>query len=369
MNSSELYFFIVMALSWLVLVLGNSLIPFYSRKNIAFGVSVPETEYNSNFFVKLRRKYFALSFVLGIILGGISNVAGLLTDSDTWALLNIRTIFIYLFVAIILYFTFHSKVKKYKAHQNWHMEGVSAANLNGKAFGKPLSAWWFLSYLLIIAANAIVTVIKYPSLPNIIPTHYNINGVANKFAAKSYANLLSIPIVQLLMGALFFGIFIAILSAKTQYAGGEISDGLSRGMRFKKIMANFLFFIGIAVLLLFVFIQLSILQIITNTVMFAVPMVFMAGVILVVIILMIKVGQSGIRLKTSGKQIEQNTVDTDENWIGGIIYCNRKDPSLFVEKRFGMGYTLNFGNPKSIFAMAVFVLIIAGIIVIKIVLK
>lgn len=132
---------------------------------------------------------------------------------------------------------------------------------------------------------------------------------------------------------------------------------------------DFLFFIGIAVLLMFVFVQFSILQIISNAVISAVPMVFMAGVTLAVIILMIKVGQSGVRLKTSNKHAGQDTVNSDQNWIGGVIYCNREDHSLFVERRFGMGYTLNFGNPKSIFAIAVLVLVLVGIIVIRIVFK
>jgi uncharacterized membrane protein len=31
-------------------------------------------------------------------------------------------------------------------------------------------------------------------------------------------------------------------------------------------------------------------------------------------------------------------------WRGGIFYFNREDPALFVPKRFGIGYTLNFAN-------------------------
>jgi uncharacterized membrane protein len=31
----------------------------------------------------------------------------------------------------------------------------------------------------------------------------------------------------------------------------------------------------------------------------------------------------------------------------GIIYFDRSDPSLFVEKPHGLGYTLNFGNAWS----------------------
>jgi uncharacterized membrane protein len=34
----------------------------------------------------------------------------------------------------------------------------------------------------------------------------------------------------------------------------------------------------------------------------------------------------------------------DECWKAGIFYSNPDDPALFVRKRSGIGYTLNFGN-------------------------
>ena len=34
----------------------------------------------------------------------------------------------------------------------------------------------------------------------------------------------------------------------------------------------------------------------------------------------------------------------DACWKLGIFYINPRDPSLWVAKRFGIGYTLNFGN-------------------------
>lgn len=35
----------------------------------------------------------------------------------------------------------------------------------------------------------------------------------------------------------------------------------------------------------------------------------------------------------------------DEEWKGGVFYSNPRDRALLVPKRFGIGYTLNFGNP------------------------
>ncbi|MGH9455151.1 MAG: DUF5808 domain-containing protein, partial [Terriglobia bacterium] len=34
-------------------------------------------------------------------------------------------------------------------------------------------------------------------------------------------------------------------------------------------------------------------------------------------------------------------------WKAGMFYVNREDPSIFVEKIEGVGYTLNFGHPAA----------------------
>ena len=45
----------------------------------------------------------------------------------------------------------------------------------------------------------------------------------------------------------------------------------------------------------------------------------------------------------------------DANWLWGQIYFNRADPAILVEKRMGLGYTLNFGNHRAWLALIVFV--------------
>ncbi len=43
-------------------------------------------------------------------------------------------------------------------------------------------------------------------------------------------------------------------------------------------------------------------------------------------------------------------------WKAGIFYVNPDDPAIFVEKRFGIGYTLNFGHPLSWFILGLGIL-------------
>ena len=48
----------------------------------------------------------------------------------------------------------------------------------------------------------------------------------------------------------------------------------------------------------------------------------------------------------------------DVGWKG-IFYSNPDDPALWVPKRFGLGYTLNFGNPWSWGIVALHILVAA----------
>ena len=47
-----------------------------------------------------------------------------------------------------------------------------------------------------------------------------------------------------------------------------------------------------------------------------------------------------------------------ENYKWGYFYCNKADPRIFVPKRFGIGFTLNFGKPYVTIGFILFILAI-----------
>jgi uncharacterized membrane protein len=64
------------------------------------------------------------------------------------------------------------------------------------------------------------------------------------------------------------------------------------------------------------------------------------------VISLMRAGQGGARrTMMAGRPIGDRTADA--RWIGGLIYFNPTDPALLVEKRMGIGWTLNLGNPWS----------------------
>jgi uncharacterized membrane protein len=42
----------------------------------------------------------------------------------------------------------------------------------------------------------------------------------------------------------------------------------------------------------------------------------------------------------------------DRYWKLGVIYINPEDPSILVERRFGVGWTLNLGNRWGVIALS-----------------
>jgi uncharacterized membrane protein len=68
--------------------------------------------------------------------------------------------------------------------------------------------------------------------------------------------------------------------------------------------------------------------------------------ILTFVISLMRFGQGGARsTRVAGGPIGDRTADA--RWIGGLFYFNPTDRALMVEKRIGIGWTLNFGNPWS----------------------
>jgi uncharacterized membrane protein len=59
--------------------------------------------------------------------------------------------------------------------------------------------------------------------------------------------------------------------------------------------------------------------------------------------------------------------DDDRYWKAGFFYINRNDPSVFVPKRFGVGWTVNLGSIGGVAIGIVLLAVIAGAIVIAII--
>lgn len=76
--------------------------------------------------------------------------------------------------------------------------------------------------------------------------------------------------------------------------------------------------------------------------------------------------EPGTGRATSPQSVGLGDNTADRNWIGGLFYFNPDDPAIFVEKRIGIGFDLNFGNPGAWVFLGFLVLIpVAAVVLTK----
>ncbi len=78
--------------------------------------------------------------------------------------------------------------------------------------------------------------------------------------------------------------------------------------------------------------------------------VLLIGGLLIAVVLVLFLPTRASRSKAGTPAGRQRTGavfrDDDRYWYGGFFYNNPDDPAVFVPKRFGLGWTVNFGNPR-----------------------
>jgi uncharacterized membrane protein len=67
------------------------------------------------------------------------------------------------------------------------------------------SKWWEFLQLVVIAAMFVTAAVRWPSVPDQIPIHWNISGEVDGYGGK-FSGLLSLPLVTLGIYALLAGI-------------------------------------------------------------------------------------------------------------------------------------------------------------------
>jgi uncharacterized membrane protein len=79
-------------------------------------------------------------------------------------------------------------------------------------------------------------------------------------------------------------------------------------------------------------------------------LLLMCGLLIAVVLVLFWHPQRS-RTKTSTRADRGSTDavfrDDDRYWYGGFFYNNPDDPAVFVPKRFGLGWTMNFGHPQA----------------------
>ncbi|WP_053071900.1 DUF1648 domain-containing protein [Ornithinibacillus contaminans] len=325
-------------------------IPYWTRRTESFGVSIPEAIYHTDSLKKMRKQYVVASGVASIVVVAVLVWLRSLTDmnEETFSIYFSILIFLYVLVTFFIYLYFHRVMKRLKKTEKWGKEKQQQVYVDTEFRNQKLtySNLWFGLSFLITFTTVFFTFMHYDKIPDQIPMQYNLEGDVTNWADKSYRSLLMMPIVQVYLTLVFMLSNTIIAKAKQQINAEKPTESMQQNVIFRRRWSLFLILAGIALTLLLSFAQVTFIFPIDTKWITIVPLLFTVVIVAGVIILSITTGQGGSRVKlangTHGEIIDR---DDDQYWKLGQFYFNKQDPALFLEKRFGVGWTINFARP------------------------
>ncbi|MGN7941452.1 DUF1648 domain-containing protein [Virgibacillus sp. 6R] len=329
-------------------------IPFITKRSVVFGVSIPYEQVRHPQVIRYKKTYAVITAIITLAVLAVLMIQGQNVNETRQALLGIVFTFGLLLVGLSLYFYFHYKMTKLKQAEKWFgsVKKVYYADLKTRSKDEMLASFVYLIPVIVSIGLIALTINLYDQLPSQIPTHWGPNGQPDAFSDKSWMVALGLPIILLIMQLMFYGINVFTKRSGIKINAGNVKSSELRQLRLRKYSSWFLFVVEILMTLLFAILHLNLLyeNIISNLLMMITPIIFLVIVLGGTVWLAIKVGSVDSDLE--GKEIVADSVskkvdgiDEDQYWKGGLFYFNRNDPSIFVEKRFGIGFTINYANP------------------------
>ena len=344
------FLILIFVLILIPIFIATIFIPYWTRRTESFGVSIPEELYHRPDIQHMRKRYAISTGILSLLL----TIAFLIistflpNDENSISILFSATIIFYMISSFFVYLKFHGDMKKIKDKENWIQNKSQQVFVDIRFRDKKLThsnLWFFISFIITIAI-VIITFQSYQQLPDRIPMQYNFAGEVTKWTEKTYRSVLIIPIMQMYLTMLFLFINTVIARAKQQLDPDNPEESIRKNVLFRRRWSAYIIISNLALTVMFALIQLSFIYPINQQLLTAIPLIITIGLVIGAIILSFTTGQGGSRVKsTTGKSGNIINRDDDTYWKLGQFYFNKEDPALFLEKRFGVGWTINFARP------------------------
>lgn len=321
-----------------------------SNKGIYFGVRIPKKYQETSEIKALDKDYRRkVLYIFGIYFT-INNIIMILNFRASEAILSmIMTISLIgaLLIYIIIFGIYYKIIKKLKEKNNWNYKTNNVVVVDTTLRKpkrneryKPLNDNLFLVPILISIIILVLTIQRSEYILNI----------------NSYS-VYKIPIYQVVMCLVMFLLTKITLTSKVDLNSGNIETAVKRKKKFKRLISIFLFITELEMVALYSVIQLGIIYNLYTKSLENFINGFISISMILFIIIFILIGQGGrnIEEENEGDDLYKND---DDKWIWGMFYYNKNDPAWMVEKRVGIGYTINFANKKASISLVLFILLI-----------
>ncbi|WP_297633218.1 DUF5808 domain-containing protein [uncultured Clostridium sp.] len=351
------YEILVIIGTMIILLFLNDYLPRAGKKGLLFGAVVEEDNKDKEPFSGLIKSYRISNLISWIIFLSITVVSGILNNE----LIQTIGIIGYLIVNFIIVARFNKQVKEIKKTYVVDRKPVSIIPLENYKINSCRKVYYIFIGIIFIGINILGFSINYSKLPEKIPTKFNLEGVAIGFSNKSIGTiilLLSITII-LILTYIFADVLLYKVMFKIDPKNKE--DSYKANLKSKKMLSIMLGCTMIPIMVTTTLMNFIVLQILSTD-------IFKLIWFIQIVTLIGAIGSTIMVIKERNNYtIKDKNVtfkDDDDCWKWGIIYYNKNNPSLFVEKRMGIGVTINAGNKIGMIIYIGIVLLILGSILI-----
>jgi uncharacterized membrane protein len=347
-------------LSALVLVLALVL-PSIASPTVPFGVRVPAQRADDPTVIRQTRAYRRRVLVSGIAAAAVCVVIYGVTGVT---LLLPLTVLVLVSVCYGCFFLANHEIRAAKAAGHWY-EGLrqGIAVDTELRTDPPRFPWlWLAPTLIVTVATAVVGVILYPSMPAVLAVHYAAKGRPDRTAAKSIATAFSLVFVQIGVTALLSGIAAAIFRGRPDIDPAHPVGSAHWHRQYMVLGVKAL--LGLVAVIDLAMLGSSLLMW-TGTVTSWAPLVVVIPILVAVAVAVVVIARNNREPDGGEEGTGLTHRDDDKHWRGGMFYVNRDDSALMVPRRFGVGWTLNFGNPRTAMLFAAIVALFALVITLR----
>jgi uncharacterized membrane protein len=209
---------------------------------------------------------------------------------------------------------------------------------------------------VILGAAAVYLGRRWPDISVRFPVHWGLDGQPNGWATRSLSGVYGPFIFAALMCLLLAGVGYGILHwSRPTRLRGALAQAEEH---FYRVVLGVLSGAEYLVALVFVWAALLFLTPGPPNVRLAIALPLMFALAVMLILIRHGLGAAAHAAEAGGeggRPVGDRT--SDSYWKAGLFSANRDDPAVFVEKRFGIGYTLNFGHPVTCAFLAATVLL------------
>lgn len=336
--------------------------PYLMPSGECFAVTIPSARSHDRTLVGYRRMYCGIMVACTTAVTAACMVAARLNPDHAFLLCFIIGLPALFILGYALMLVFRVKVQHVKRERGWHAEQHRAVAIIGSDgdVPHPISMWWNLLYVPVFALTLAIGYAGYDRMPERIPLHVNLSGQVTRSMAKS-------P-MAIWLPALIFGL-LALVLVYSQYVIAHSKKGVDpddprRSARayglYARAWSVFTLIAGLIVCMLAPVMELTFTGVIASRQ----AMVIVLNVLIIAIggsaTLSVMLGQNGSRISLGTHDGASMPCDDDAHWKLGVFYVDHDDASVFVPKRFGVGWTVNLGRPTTWIMLAILIALIVG---------